>query len=430
MAIGAIAGALSGAGEQLNRNRQYELDRGDYNIRREAADRASDVYERETAFREIMASRPDPNQIAQQIAQQGQGQALPADGMGPPEAAAPPPKYRDAYTQWKQNADQLAMRAGGLEGYQKFQEMENATSRRMVMGYGLEAIRAMDEGDLGTAVKAANTALETTPFNTGMKFVPRNGELYMEGAGGELSGPLNADALKVFVEDNMKTPEAYLNWKKQYEEERAAKAEEKLTGRRIGVAERQASTAEGYLDIAKKKLPADLSKTGAEIYSLLKNADAAYMRAMDSGEDSGLSAADIRDINEAIPTLIQNAKIDPGSQWWGAMTQNPGVANMMQSGAIDTAKLNLMTGGNYADAIGLAAFAFAPFANVNQPEGVRIGGIGFKGEGENRRPFAVWNDKEIWIPPSVYTALEGQINAKGDGAESGVVEPALDPFRE
>lgn len=266
MAFAALAGAVSGAGNQLNKNRQFGLDQDDQRIRRETANREQADYERQEAFREIMASRPDPTKIAQQIATQGSA-ALPADGVGPPAAAGPPPKYRDTYQSWKQNADNLAMRSGGLEGYTKFQEMEDALSRRMVLGYGLDAIRSLDDGDVGSAVKAANTALEVTPFDTGKKFVARNGKVYMEGADGELGGPYDADALRVFVEDNLKTRENYLDWRKQAETERGAKVRE-------GIAGQQADTYSRAVDIQEGESPAKNLLRKAQAYEALRRGQA------------------------------------------------------------------------------------------------------------------------------------------------------------
>jgi hypothetical protein len=134
-----------------------------------------------------------------------------------PTTWKPKEDYRARLAAWQHESENMWMMAGGLEGVQKFRNMSDAAARREIMGYGLQAIRNMDEGMVGEAMRAGNSALEATPFDTGMKFIARNGELHMQGKDGVPSGPLNSDALRAFVEDHMKTPEAYLDWKKQNE---------------------------------------------------------------------------------------------------------------------------------------------------------------------------------------------------------------------
>lgn len=180
------------------------------------------------------------------IAAEGAGEITP--GPAPQQSPNPPPpsKYRDRLNAWQRGAESHAMMAGGLETLQKFREMENASSRRMILGYGLDAIRALDEGNVGDAMRAGNSALEATPFDTGMKFVAQNGQLHMVGEDGQPGEALTPNHLRAFVEDNMKTPETYLEWKKQVETERAGREGEKLRGREAAVSERRITLDETY----------------------------------------------------------------------------------------------------------------------------------------------------------------------------------------
>jgi hypothetical protein len=141
---------------------------------------------------------------------------------------APQTTRRDRYNQWYSQAAKNAVLTGGLEGYKMFQEMENATSRRQVMGYGLQAARALNEGNVGEAMRAGNSALEVTPFDTGLRFEAIEGQLHMVGKDGKPGVPLKAQHLMAFVDDHMKTPEKYLEWKQQTETERAAREGEKI----------------------------------------------------------------------------------------------------------------------------------------------------------------------------------------------------------
>lgn len=375
-----------------------------------------------------MAEVPQPGAIAAE----GMGEIAPAAPQQSP--AAPqrqPSKYRDRLNAWQRQAENHAMMAGGLETLAKFRETENATSRRAIMGYGLDAIRSLDEGNVGDAMRSGNSALESTPFDTGMKFEASEGKLYMVGRDGKKGEPLTANHLRAFVEDNMKTPETYLEWKKQYEVERSAQKGESQRDTQLGIADRGVAVQEGYLGIAENKAPADLSKVGAEIYALITNADANAARANAADDTPGLTPALIRNINNDIPTLIQNAKIDPGTEWWGQMTQNPGLAGVLQSSAIDMAKMNLLGQGNYADAIGLSAYAFAPAAGIQVPEADQLGGIGIEGEGNEARPYAQWNGKKMFIPPSIYSALllqyQDLTGEEPAAAPEQTAPPVIDP---
>ena len=360
--------------------------------------------------------------------QQGGLPQAPPPQAPPPQAPVPKTTRRDRYNQWYSNASKNAVLTGGLEGYKMFQDMENATSRRQVMGYGLQAVRSLNEGNVGEAMRAGNSALEVTPFDTGMKFEAKEGKLHMVGADGKPGDPLSAQHLMAFVDDHMKTPEKYLDWKKQYETERAALVKEGQEDTRLDIYSRGVGVQEGHLDIAEGMMPANLSKVGAEIYSLIKNADAAAQRAINAGADGVTISPELkRSINNDIPTLIQNAKLDPGKQWWGPMMSNPGLAGAMQSGAIDVALLNHLGSGNYADAIGVSAFAYAPAAGISVEEVKgQMGGIGIEGEGDTAYPYAVWNGKKLAIPSSLYAALQIQREALlAQGNDTGGEEPAL-----
>ena len=429
MAFAALAGGITGAGQQLNRNRDFGLARNEDERRQAEEDRKQAQYEREQAANEILATRPDPEAIAQQIAQ-GSTQALPVDGMGPP-AATKPLSYREAHQQWRQNAESLATKAFGFEGIGKLNELDRTLSQRMVLGYAIQGLEQLNGNNVNGAVRHINTALSVTPYDTGMKAVARDGKLYLQGPEGEEAGPYNATQLRSVVENFIKTPENWMDFRKQDEVERAARESERIKGETLDI-------QGGWLELAQEKWPSERSAIGADIYYKLRTADAKYMDALGSGEETGLDSNDVRDINKTIPKMIQDATIDPGNQWWGPIATDPGTSTAMQAAAINIAILGIMKGVTYADAIGLASFAYAPMAGLPEPKNVSIGGIGFDGEGKSAQPYVVWNNKKVSVPPSIYILLKNQIEAEGlPPDDTGVLQPpsqtmspALDPFRE
>jgi len=238
-----------------------------------------------------------PQAQPQQALPQPQQQALPQ-----PQQQAPVPQTtrRERYNDWYNDTARYAILTGGLEGYSKFQEMENATSRRQVMGYALQAVDALDKGMVGEAMRAGNAALEVTPFDTGLQFVAHNGELYMQGKDGKRSDkPLNADHLRAFTDQHMKTPESYLDWKKQHETERKNVVDE-------GIAQTNASSsrmvAEAQKETSKyagQRADAATTQALASVISALGRRDAAaHARAGDLGWDPGQSVQIIKGAND------------------------------------------------------------------------------------------------------------------------------------
>jgi hypothetical protein len=181
-------------------------------------------------------------------------EAIPASG--PQQQAAPPqpwrPKndYRARMAAWQREGENMWVKAGGLEGLDKFRQMSNTASQKQILGYASQAVRQLNEGQIGEAMRSANTALEHTPFNTGLKFVANNGELFMEGPDGKQGKAIGAPELMAYIDDNMKTPENYLDFKKQHETARSNLASEK--------------TREGELKLGQDVLALDTKYRGQE----------------------------------------------------------------------------------------------------------------------------------------------------------------------
>lgn len=259
--------------------------------------------------------------------------------QGPQQGQPPPPQgggqqqqmsRRDRYNTWYGRAARNAALTGGLEGYQKFQEMENATSRRQVLGYALQAVRAMDEGNVGEAMRAGNAALEVTPFDTGLKFQAQNGKLYMVGQDGELGKPLDANHLRAFTEDHMKTPEDYLAWKEQYEKERAALVGEGIDQQRADAASSQAGSYRMSVETAAGKAPSEILLNKANAYRALALGQAALTP--DSDEDGGVSDSRINNI-EQMEEEAQKGGLGFGTAWMSDMVKDTEVMNAAIGGA-------------------------------------------------------------------------------------------------
>ena len=260
--------------------------------------------------------------------QEGGPVQVPEQQMGPPALPmqqgpqqgpqqAPPPqaepqvsqKRRDRYQQWYDQAAKYSILNGGLEGYQKFEEMENAASRRQVMGYALQAVRAMDEGNVGEAMRAGNAALEVTPFDTGLKFEARNGKLHMVGPDGQPGEPLTADHLRAFTEDHMKTPESYLDWKKQAETERSNLVQE-------GISAKNAESTRRQVDQYVEEGPSRIYGREAGAYRDLAAGRAALENALAKGEThESWDTKDIRGMERDITDAAHEGKLGFNGAW-------------------------------------------------------------------------------------------------------------------
>jgi hypothetical protein len=334
-----------------------------------------------------------------QQAQQPQQQALPQpqqqQALPQPQQqqqpAMPQTTRRERYNDWYNDTARYAILTGGLEGYKMFQDMENATSRRQVMGYALQAVDAMDRGNVGEAMRAGNAALEVTPFDTGMKFEAHNGNLYMVGKDGKRGDPLNADHLRAFTENHMKTPETYLDWKKQYEVERGALVSEKLgerkqdevergalvterqEGERIGVAAKNAESTRRQADqyVAEGDSRELLRK--AQAYAALAGGRAALMRAEDTGEEGGLAWTEenMLKIEEMEKTAIEGG-LGFGGDWWGEQGKNSQLNSNAIGAAVETRIANPPNAMTHQDAATIARLAY--FNDLVDKEGNQIMG--------------------------------------------------------
>ncbi len=350
--LGALAGAGPGvqSGLDAKSRRQTEADNRDINMSREKRER--DLHQWGQDFAESMRLRgmiEDPvawneyfsnpmiantgaiptgqmSPVMPQAPQVPQPTALPgaADGgemmvgppeaqpmMGPPEAPPPAPPQttrRERYNQWYNMAASRAALTGGLEGFQKFQEMEDAMSRRQVLGYALQAVRAMDENNVGEAMRAGNAALEVTPFDTGLKFVAQNGKLHMQGADGSVGEPLDANSLRAFTEDHMKTPENYLAWKAQYETERAAQAGEKIRDKNADTAALQAKV---YSD----ESPSRIYAREAGAYRDIASGRAALTPNSSGEEGLGWNENNILKMEADISDAVQKGQLGFSGPW-------------------------------------------------------------------------------------------------------------------
>lgn len=445
-----VLGALAGVGPGYMAREQMNIDKGDAKIRREDADRTAQRFEWWEEFaneyykgREAVDSSDPaswdtyikglPQAAAASFpsglpAPQAQAPALPgyAEGgvanvpaqqvgppapealpaMGPPEARAgtPRPSRRERYDQWFGKMGRYALLNGGLEGLSKFEEMENATSRRQVMGYGLQAVRAMDEGNVGEAMRAGNAALEVTPFDTGLQFVAQDGKLHIQGADGTLGEALKAQHLAAFVDDHMKTPESYLDWKSQYEVERRNVADEGLRGEQIGVNRTNAETMQGHLDIAREKLAPEIAKMGAETIALLQGAEADLVRAYGSGADvGGLDAGEMIRVFNDLFTAINDDGI-PGMDWMKPLLTDPARSLPMQSGAMSLVTMNGPAAVNYADAVALSSIAYGPGVGIelDVPDNYMPSEIGKDEKGG----FVVFLGKKMYVPPHMFAQLD------------------------
>ena len=209
------------------------------------------------------------------VAGEAIGEMTPGPTSAPTSApAANMPSRRERYNKWYGEAAKYAALTGGLEGYKAFQDMENATSRRQVLGFGLQAVQMLDEGNVGEAMRAGNSALESTPFDTGLKFQANEGKLYMVGKDGVPGQPLSANDLRAYIENHMKTPEDYLEWKQQYETERSNLETERLRGGELDVSERQVAVQERRMDLDEELGPRDTAAREMTAAAAALNADA------------------------------------------------------------------------------------------------------------------------------------------------------------
>ena len=360
---------------------------------------------------------------------------VPAQQMAPPapqavptgepqQQAAPqrqPSKYRDRLNAWNRQAENHAMMAGGLETLAKFREMENATSRRAILGYGLDAIRSLDEGNVGDAMRSGNSALESTPFDTGLKFEASEGKLYMVGEDGKRGEPLSANHLRAFVEDNMKTPETYLDWKKQVEVERSAQEDEKTRRKtaesgRIS-AEAQAETA----SYAGQRADAGTAQALASVISALGRRDAAaHARAEELGWDASESIRVIQLANDFFMNEWRPLTPEVGD-WF---SDNPEAEGKFKS---DVSQLMLEQGPGRGGRNTLDPDKAAIISQlIRQPGGIDLSAthpdFRVMKNKETGEVAAVYDGQTFRIPPGMYK--DAMKNFKLVGGDAAPTDPA------
>ena len=309
------------------------------------------------------AGQPPPAAAAPGAIPAAGGAPPPAAGGAPPPAAARPSR-RERYNEWFDKGKRLSLLTGGLEGLSKFEEMENATSRRQVMGYGLQAARAMDEGNVGEAMRAGNAALETTPFDTGLKFEAIGGKLHMVGEDGKPGAPLGANELRAFVEDNMKTPEQYLDWKAQYEVERGALVKE-------GIAAKNAESTRRQADQYVTEGPGRDLLRKAQAYAALASGEAALMKAGAAGEDGGLAWTEenMLKIEEMEQTALDGG-LGFGGAWIAEGARNSQLNSDAISAAVETRIANAPDAMTHNDASTISRMAY--FNELVDEDGVMV----------------------------------------------------------
>lgn len=375
--LGILGAAVSGAAAGADKTGQQIRDKSVMDINEAQESRKAQQFEWQKAFGDIFNARKAVDEVAQPppaaapgavqgaIPSEGgqpppavssQGAALPTEGGQPPPAAKPPSR-REKYNQWFSEASRLATLTGGLEGYQKFQEMENATSRRQVLGYGLQAIRAMDEGNVGEAMKAGNTALESTPFDTGLKFEAKNGQLHLVGQDGKPGEPLTADALRAFTEDNMKTPEAYLDWKAQYETERKNLVTEKQTDTQLATGQMNAESTRRQADQFVAEGPGRDLLRKAQAYAALARGKAALSAGADGEEGLAWNENNILKIEEMGKTAEEGG-LGFGGPWMKEQGTNSELNSNAIGAAVEIRVANPPNGMTHQDAATLARLAY------------------------------------------------------------------------
>lgn len=200
-----------------------------------------------------------------------------------PAPQAAKPSRRDRYKEWYGKARSAAVMAGGLDGLKLFEDQENALSRKQMLGYGMDGVAAMRDGNAGEAVKQLNTMLEVSPQDTGMKWEAHNGQVFMVGPDNKRGKAYNQDAVMALIENKIKTPENYLEFQEESrlqgtadEAVRAAGVEEAMDVRKQTETERAAGVNEGIdqqvVDVAGRNADtnAQNANTNTEIMGIAK----------------------------------------------------------------------------------------------------------------------------------------------------------------
>jgi len=380
---GPPAGALPGTGEAAN----PEYDPNQYNTF-EPTSVSAGGYQNAPG-----AADGGPIQVPAQQALPAQPQAQPA--QMPPQQEMP--SRRERYNEWYGKMERMSFLNGGMEGLSQFREMEDATSRRQALGYAQQSATAMNEGMVGEAMRLGNSALESLSFDSGMEFVAQDGKLHLKGRDGSLSGELKTQDLMGFVDQYMKTPEQYLDWKKAEETQRSNEANEALRGREAAVSERQ-------MTLDEELEPRKTAATEATALAALRNSDAALARAMDSSGDYGWDANNALRIGQQVLDWSLNdftGLSDEVDDYYDDNQQEfanlkSGVAQIMVSNPFDE-----KTQSGYVD----PDLAATVYQLITLPGGMDMGGQSIKVGSHPDAPgevFATYEGKTIRLPPQLH----------------------------
>lgn len=220
---------------------------------------------------------------------------LPAGQPTQPTQQPPPSQYktrREEYKAWQQKAASAAAMSGGLDGLKAFQDHENALSRKQMLGYGMEGVTAMRDGNAGEAVRQLNTMLDVSPEDTGMRWEAYDGKVHLVGTDGNKGKPYNQDAVMALIENNIKTPENYLDFQEQSrkraadaETVRSSKEDERLARKTQKEVERAALENE---KVARQEADAETAKALAAMINSTANRTKA-LKALRDAEDNNWS---------------------------------------------------------------------------------------------------------------------------------------------
>ena len=431
----ALLGLLSGVGPGRQIARQAKIDASDAQVRRddsairqeESARRQSELeikqaeearraklFQQQQALADVFAKREQLDNPEAWMSGQG---VLPADGQ--PATPTPPPSWRDRYNTYSEQASNLIFATGGIDGYQKWMDMENSLNRQQIMGYGIQAANAMNEGNVGEAMRAGNAALEHTPVDTGLKFVVDNGELYLQGADGSVGAPLKRDDLRAFIEQHFATPENYLNLLSQYTAEEQLALDREIRTRAADTADRNADTAAlnagtavGRLSLEAAALPSQNTLRGAQAVAALKAADAdminAQARFNDAAEGLGWSEENYLAINDRFMDAYNAGELVMSNEWSNAINQQPLALNEVMGAGTNIIKMNRPEDANFHDAAAISQIALAPYFGVNMGDSIDMPtGI------QDGQPVVNYNGTVYRVPRYVYDALQQQKEQAG-----------------
>ena len=232
---------------------------------------------------------------------------------------------KDEYNSWLDEARNLAMMAGGLEGVDELERKETNRMRQETFGYTSGAIMAMERGDTGMAAMLMNLANAHQSRELGFSWQDNgDGTLSTLNANGEVSGePWDAMNLVKYQEENLATNENYIKMREANQSQRSTELADQQTLATVQekLANAERLKAAGYSDIIAAEYKAEFGEFTDDKQTIMDIFEAN----MGEGVVEGIAARKNSQILALAMRMYNSGMVSSGAEAWDRASTQLGI---------------------------------------------------------------------------------------------------------